>query len=60
MSNIEKEAFEFIPNLSLLQDIDWDFYFDSAFLVSMKVGLDQYKIINSYKLPTKEFQKIFI
>jgi hypothetical protein len=59
MSNIEKEAFEFIPDLSLLNDIDWDF-FDSSFLVSMKVGLDQYKIINSYKLPTKKFQKIFI
>jgi hypothetical protein len=59
MSNIEKEAFEFIPDLSLLKDIDWDF-FDSSFLVSMKVCLDQYKIINSYKLPTKKFQKIFI
>ena len=59
MSNIEKEAFEFIPNLSLLKDIDWEF-FDSSFLVFMKVGLDQYKIINRYKLPTKHFQKIFI
>ena len=55
MSNIEK-AFEFIPDLSLLNDIEWDF-FDSSFLVYMKVGLDQYKIITSYKLPTKKFQK---
>jgi len=59
MSNIEKETFEFIPDLSLLKDIEWDF-FDSSFLVSMKVCLEQYQIINRYKLPTKNFKKIFI
>ncbi|RZD41559.1 MAG: hypothetical protein CXT73_04780 [Methanobacteriota archaeon] len=60
MSCIEKEAFEFIPDLSILKNINWDF-FDSSFLIQIKVGIYAYSHILQYKvLPSEEFDEILI
>ena len=55
MSNIEKDAFEFVPDLSLLKDINWDCFDSSLLLIIWNIGLDQYNIINKYSLPNKQF-----
>ena len=57
MSNIEKDAFEFVPDLSLLKDINWDCFDSSLLLIIWNIGLDQYNIINKYSLPNKQFLK---
>ena len=59
MATIEKEAFEFIPNLSLLNRIDWDF-FDSSLLTHIKADLALYEIMTKCDIHTNIFKKIFI